>query len=61
MGVGIGLTGMRERISELGGCLEISAVDHGTVVTVSMPLSRREDAIVHSARPGEAARSTPAA
>lgn len=38
-GVGIGLSGMRERMTELGGCLELSADDHGTVVCARVPVS----------------------
>ncbi len=61
MGGGVGLAGMQERISELGGRLEISAADPGTVVTVSMPISKREDTFASSARAGESGRSVPAA
>ena len=60
-GGGVGLAGMQERISELGGRLEISAADPGTVVTVSMPISKREDTLASSARAGESGRSVPAA
>ena len=60
-GGGVGLAGMRERISELGGRLEISAADPGTAVTVSMPISKREDTLASSARAGESGRSAPAA
>jgi signal transduction histidine kinase len=37
-GVGVGLAGMRERIEELGGNLEISSDEHKTVVEVSVPV-----------------------
>jgi signal transduction histidine kinase len=40
LGVGIGLFGMRERMTELGGCLELSADDHGTVVCARVPFSK---------------------
>jgi PAS domain S-box-containing protein len=56
-GGGVGLAGMQERISELGGRLEISAADPGTVVTVLMPVSKREDTLASSARAGESGRS----
>lgn len=39
-GVGIGLSGMRERMTELGGCLELSADGHGTVVCARVPVSK---------------------
>ena len=60
-GVGVGLAGMQERISELGGHLEISAANPGTVVTVSMPVSKREDTLASSAKAGQSGRSFPAA
>jgi signal transduction histidine kinase len=60
-GVGIGLAGMRERVSELGGHLEISGADPGTVVTVSMPTSKCEDDPASSTQASESARGVPAA
>ena len=60
-GGGVGLAGMQERISELGGRLEISAANPGTVVTVSMPVSKREDTLASSAQAAESGRSVPAA
>jgi len=60
-GGGVGLAGMKERISELGGRVEISAADPGTVVTVSMPVSKRDDTFGSSTRAGESGRSVPAA
>ena len=60
-GGGVGLAGMQERISELGGRLEISAADPGTVVTVSMPASICEDTLASSARAQESGRSVFAA
>jgi signal transduction histidine kinase len=60
-GVGVGLAGMHERISELGGRLEISAANPGTVVTVSMPFHWREDTLTSSAPAGQSGRSFPAA
>ena len=38
-GVGIGLSGMRERMTELGGHLELSSDAHGTVVCARVPVS----------------------
>lgn len=37
-GVGVGLAGIRERVSELGGDLEISSDQAGTIVRVSVPV-----------------------
>ena len=38
-GVGVGLAGMRERIHQLGGKLDIASDGHGTLLTVSLPLT----------------------
>jgi two-component system, NarL family, sensor kinase len=35
--VGVGIAGMRERLRELGGCLEIQSDPTGTVLTASVP------------------------
>jgi two-component system NarL family sensor kinase len=35
--VGVGIAGMRERLKELGGCLEIQSDDTGTVLKASVP------------------------
>jgi len=46
-GVGVGLSGMRERMNELGGRLEIVS-DHGeTTVSAKLPLSKPEVKQVH--------------
>jgi two-component system, NarL family, sensor kinase len=36
--VGVGLSGMRERVNELGGRLEINSDNQGTLVSVSIPV-----------------------
>jgi signal transduction histidine kinase len=36
---GVGIAGMRERIRQLGGTLELSSADRGTVVVVRLPIS----------------------
>jgi signal transduction histidine kinase len=41
-GVGVGLAGMRERVDELGGNLEIQSGEHGTALTVTIPLPDEE-------------------
>jgi PAS domain S-box-containing protein len=38
--VGVGLSGMRERVNELGGYLEINSDNQGTLVSVSIPVER---------------------
>jgi signal transduction histidine kinase len=40
-GMGVGLTGMRERIRDLGGRFELRSSSEGTRVKVSVPTSRR--------------------
>ncbi len=40
--VGVGIAGIRERMRELGGRLEIESGAHGTVVRASLPLEVRE-------------------
>jgi signal transduction histidine kinase len=41
-GTGVGLAGMRERIYELGGTLEIRAEAKGTTVSATIPVQKRE-------------------
>lgn len=38
--LGVGIAGMKERIQQLGGWLNIASGDKGTVVTVSLPIAR---------------------
>jgi len=35
---GVGIQGMRERVKQLGGQLEIQSSENGTVVTASLPI-----------------------
>jgi signal transduction histidine kinase len=37
---GVGLTGLRERISALGGSFEVTAADPGTLIKVALPVSQ---------------------
>jgi signal transduction histidine kinase len=41
---GVGLAGMRERIHELGGALDIQSGASGTLISVTMPLPPRAKA-----------------
>lgn len=41
-GVGVGLSGMRERMNELGGSLEIASEDSGTAIIARVPVSKPE-------------------
>ena len=38
--LGIGLRGMKERIRQLGGDLEVSSNGHGTIVTATVPVQK---------------------
>jgi signal transduction histidine kinase len=40
-GLGVGLMGMRERLEELGGTLEIASSAHGTMLRVRLPFPER--------------------
>jgi PAS domain S-box-containing protein len=39
-GMGVGIAGMRERLRQLGGRLEIDTNSHGTIVRATLPLSK---------------------
>jgi len=41
---GVGLTGMRERLREIGGKLEINSSAQGTEVIVQVPVQHRDTA-----------------
>jgi signal transduction histidine kinase len=38
---GVGLSGMRERVREFGGTLEIQSNENGTIVTAALPIANR--------------------
>ncbi len=40
---GVGITGMRERVRELGGHLEINSLHPGTTICVALPISPHRD------------------
>lgn len=40
LGVGVALSGMRERINELGGNLEVTSDHTGTIISAKLPLSK---------------------
>ena len=37
--VGVGLSGMRERVTDLGGSFDIESNSHGTAIIVALPLA----------------------
>lgn len=39
---GVGLSGMRERVNDLGGTFEIQSSGNGTLISVSIPLANRD-------------------
>lgn len=41
-GTGLGITSMRERVSEVGGQIEIESDSHGTLVRAVIPLTKRD-------------------
>jgi len=41
---GVGIRGMRERLRQLGGTLDIKSSGHGTTVTVQMPVGEKQEA-----------------
>jgi PAS domain S-box-containing protein len=58
-GTGVGLAGMRERVRDLGGSMEIKSDDAGTTIVISIPLT--ELAPTDSQVNGESVRSISAA
>lgn len=42
-GLGVGITGMRERVRQLGGTLEITAANPGTLVRATFPFVTKEE------------------
>jgi len=45
--VGVGLSGMRERVTDLGGTLHIESDSHGTAIIVSLPLAAQPSGESH--------------
>jgi PAS domain S-box-containing protein len=58
-GTGVGLAGMRERVRDLGGSMEIKSDDAGTTIIICIPLT--ELASIDSQENGESVRSISAA
>ena len=58
-GTGVGLAGMRERVRDLGGSMEIKSDDAGTTIIICIPLT--ELASTDSQENGESVRSISAA
>jgi signal transduction histidine kinase len=48
--VGVGLSGMRERITDLGGSFDIESDSHGTAIIVALPLAAKTSG---ESRPGQ--------
>jgi CheY-like chemotaxis protein len=48
--VGLGIQGMRERLNELGGRLEIAPTSQGTTVRATIPLASRQKAVESASR-----------
>jgi signal transduction histidine kinase len=48
--VGVGLSGMRERVTDLGGSFAIESDSHGTAIIVSVPLAAQPSG---KSRPGQ--------
>lgn len=48
--VGVGLSGMRERVNDLGGTFEIQSSGNGTLIAVSIPLVETSAARNNSGR-----------
>jgi signal transduction histidine kinase len=44
LNVGVGLSGMRERINDLGGKFEVQSDSHGTAIVVAVPLAGQASA-----------------
>ena len=53
--LGVGLNGMRERVSDLGGTFEIQSSGNGTLIAVSIPLATETSAAGTSPRKNPAA------
>lgn len=46
--LGVGIAGMRQRMRQLGGLLEVESGEKGTVITASAPLTKRDNSAVKS-------------
>jgi signal transduction histidine kinase len=59
MGMGVGLAGIRERVSEAGGSLDIHSEGRGTLLQVTLPLASAAERSTRPSEPpeGEASRS----
>jgi len=60
-GVGVGLSGMRERMKELGGSLELSSDAQGTTVRVTVPGSKSQTRWTRPADSASVPTTTPVA
>ena len=62
-GFGVGIAGMRERLLQIGGTLEIDSTGSGTTVVATLPLAKQEahSALGPESRSPEKAKAQPAA
>jgi signal transduction histidine kinase len=47
--LGVGIAGMRERVRQLGGTLDIASATNGTVITTHMPVTHDEKSAITTA------------
>jgi CheY-like chemotaxis protein len=58
-GLGVGIAGMRERLLQIGGTLEINSYGKGTTVVATLPIEGRSAPVQASAGPEEASAQSP--
>jgi signal transduction histidine kinase len=59
--LGVGLAGMRERVHQLGGTMEISSSGEGTVVSVKIPARQSQAAVTEQRKTSPVPAQTPQA
>ena len=48
--LGVGLSGMRERVADLGGSFNIESDSHGTAIIVAFPLAAQPSGESHASQ-----------